>query len=75
MAKGSIEWELDPGKELVIRFRPPMMGNGGEIIRHTRAARKEMLMAVRGLIDIAVQQMDQADKRTTEKRTRKVTVE
>ncbi len=75
MAKGSIEWELDPGKELVIRFRPPVMGSGGEIIRHTRAARKEMLMAVRGLIDIAVQQMDQADKRTTEKRTRKVTVE
>ncbi len=75
MTKGTIEWEHEPGKELVLRFKPPVIGSGGEIMRHTRAARKEMLMAVRGMIDIAIGQMEAAEKRTAEKRTRKVPVE
>ncbi len=65
MAKGSLEWEHTPGQELILKIRPPF----GEIFsdearKHARAARKEMLLTVRSLIDIAVKRMEEKENKT-----------
>jgi hypothetical protein len=52
MRKGCIEWELHPGEELVLRFKPPPTRLMSEETReHARAARRELLLVLRGIID------------------------
>ncbi len=59
MVKGSIEWEYNPDNGLVLHINP-LPGclyrslAGGEVHQHMLAARKEVLLAMRGLIDTAV---------------------
>lgn len=71
MGKGSIEWEHNPGEELVLHIKP---GLGelfdGETRKHALAASREMLLALRGLIDIAVKHMEEKEAKTEQCRTK-----
>lgn len=71
MAKGSIEWEHNPGNELVLHIKPAL-GDllTGETRKHVLAARKEMLLALRGIIDIAVNRLEEKEKKTEKQRTK-----
>jgi hypothetical protein len=71
MLKGTIQWEQTPEEGLVVRIKPGMPRLfTGETRKHVRAARKEMLLAVRNLIDIAVTQMDAKDNKDQKQATR-----
>jgi hypothetical protein len=62
MVKGSIAWEHNAEDGLVIRLKPGLSGLfAGEVRQHTVAARKEVLLALRSLIDIAVQQTEEKE--------------
>ena len=63
MDHGNIEWEHNPGEEFVIRFKPPpgkMVPE--ETVTHVKAAGKEMLLALRSLIDAALEMQEKAEK-------------
>jgi hypothetical protein len=63
MPKGSIEWEYHPEEGLVLRIRPMFRKLVSDEARaHVRASRKEMLLALRSLLDTAIQQMDKKGK-------------
>jgi hypothetical protein len=75
MVKGSIQWEHTPEEGLVVKIKPGMPGLfTGETRRHVKAARKEMLLAVRNLIDIAVAHME-AKENKAQKQGTKIEVE
>ena len=62
MPNGSIEWDYDPEEGLTLRFKPMFRTLVSEEARaHARASRKEMLMALRSLIDVAVQKMEEKE--------------
>ena len=57
-----LECEYHPGEEFVLRFRPPKLQMMSEPTReHLRAARKEMLLAVRSMIDQAIRRIEEAE--------------
>ena len=71
MLSGSIEWEHRPGEGLILRFKPPL----GKIVPdetrgHVRAARKEMLLALRSLVDAAIVREEEAGKKAEKRRTK-----
>jgi hypothetical protein len=71
MVKGSIEWEYDAEKGLVVRINPvPGILAGGEARQRMLSARKEMLQALRGLIDLAVKHLEEKESRTQESATK-----
>jgi hypothetical protein len=50
MPKGKIEWELSPGKELTVRFKPPFITLiPKEAVEHVKVAGKEMKLAIDSL--------------------------
>ena len=68
MAKGVFEWEYHPGEELVLRFRPPVWKVLPDSAReHVLAARKETLLALRSLLDSAIDKAEKAEKKTKAK--------
>lgn len=75
MVRGSIEWEHTPEDGLVLRIKPAMGGLLlGETHGHMIAARREMLMAFRSILDVAIKRQEEKEK-STEKRGKKITVE
>lgn len=71
MAKGSIEWEHNPEEGLVLRIKPGLHEFfTGETHRQALGARKEMLLALRGLIDIAVKRMEERENKTSQRGTK-----
>ena len=71
MVKGMIEWEHSPEEGLVLHIKPGLGGLlTGETRSHALAARKEMLLAFRGLIDIAVNRLEEKEKKTEKRRTK-----
>jgi hypothetical protein len=75
MIKGKIEWEHDPEEGLTLHIKPGLDGLfNGETCRHMRAARREMLLTLRGLIDIAVTRMEEKENKA-QKRQGKIEVE
>jgi hypothetical protein len=71
MPKGSIEWEYDPEDGLVLRIRPAFRRLLSEEARaHVRGSRREMLMALRSLIDVTIQKMDEKAKTPAKTHTR-----
>ncbi len=71
MAKGTIEWEHNPEEGLVLRIKPGLGALfSGETRKHVIAARKEMLMALRSIIDVAVTRMEEKEKKTEKRRTK-----
>jgi hypothetical protein len=64
MVKGFIEWEHTEEDGLVLRCKPSFIDLAdGETRQHAMAARKEILLTMRSLIDVAI-------KRTDEKETK-----
>ena len=75
MAKGNIEWEHTPEDGLVLRFKPSLLGlDTTEVRQHATAARKELLLTLRSLVDIAIKRTE-AKESKNEKRGTKIEVE
>lgn len=71
MLSGSIEWEHRPDEGLILRLKPPL----GKIVPdetrgHVRAARKEILLALRSLVDAAIVREEEAEKKAKKRRTK-----
>lgn len=74
MSDRIFEVEHKPGEEVVIRIRPAKFPVLPESARsHFWAAHKEGLLALRGLIDAAIERAEKAEK--PEKKREKVEVE
>jgi hypothetical protein len=63
MTGGIIEWEHRAGEEFILRFKPPL----GRVVTdeakgHIRAARKEILLALRSLVDAAIARIEESKK-------------
>lgn len=71
MPKGSIEWNYDPEDGLVLHIKPVFRKLISEEARaHVKESRKEMLMALRNLIDVTIQKMDEKGRATAKPRAR-----
>jgi|WetSurMetagenome_2_1015567.scaffolds.fasta_scaffold994365_1 hypothetical protein len=71
MVKGCIEWEYDAENGLVLHIKPIPGGlMEGELHQHMLAARKEMLLALRGLIDVAVKHTEEKESQSPNSGTR-----
>jgi hypothetical protein len=71
MLSGSIEWEHRPGEGLILRFKPAFAKAVPDETRsHVRLARKEMLLALRSLVDAAIVRVEEAEKKTKKRRTK-----
>ena len=71
MAERIFEIEHRPGEEVVLRFKTPMLSIMPEETRsHFRTVRKEMLLALRSLLDKAIERAEEAEKTRVKKRTK-----
>jgi hypothetical protein len=71
MVKGSIEWEYDAEKGLVLRINPvPGVLAGGEVRQHMLAARKEMLLTLKSIIEAALKHTEEKEGQTRDGGTR-----
>lgn len=70
MAEKILEVEYQPG-EVILRFKVPMPSLVPEATRsHFRAAHKEMLLALRSLLDKAIEHTEAAEKTRPKERTK-----
>jgi hypothetical protein len=75
MAEKLFECEWTPGEELVFRFRRPGLRLlAPEVRTHLLGARKETLLAVRSLLDTALERL-QEEERPRRRRRRAIKVE
>jgi hypothetical protein len=75
MAERIFEIEREPGEEIVFRIRTAKFPVFPEPVRsHLWAAQKEGLLALRSLIDVAIEQTER-DEKPGKKEPRKVKVE
>ena len=73
MSDSMFEMSFQPGEEIVIRFRPPNLKMmKGETAQHILGAKKEMLMALRSLVDDAISKTETAATPEEEKTRIKV---
>ena len=71
MADRVFEVEYHPGEEVVLRFKAPTLSVMPEATRgHFRTAGKEMLLALRSLLDKAIERAEEAEKTEAKKRTK-----
>jgi len=71
MAERIFEIEHRPGEEVVLRFKTPSISVVPEATRsHFRTAHKEMLLALRSLLDKAIEQTEKTEKTKAKKRTK-----
>ena len=71
MTEKIIEVEYHPGEEVVLRFNASMFPFVPEATKgHFRTARKEMLLALRSLLDKAIEHTEKAEKTGAKKRTK-----
>lgn len=65
------EYEYRPGEELVLRLRPPKIQIlPPEAREHFRAARRELLLALRSLLDSAIEALEKREKKGPKARTK-----
>ena len=68
MIGGRIEWEHHPGEEFILRFKPPLFKTLPEETKgHIKAARKEVLLTLRSLIDAAIGRVEETEKKSRTK--------
>jgi len=71
MSEKILEIEHSPGEEWVVRFKPiGLQWLPEETKRHIYGARKEMLLALRSVVDHAIQRIDESEKRQGRSRTK-----
>ena len=69
MVEKVFEIEYHPGEEIVLRFKGPILTVVPEETRgHFRTAHKEALLALRSLLDKAIERAEEAEKTKTKKR-------
>jgi hypothetical protein len=67
MVKGYIEWEHTPEEGLVLRCKPSFLELGtGEARQHATNARKEILLTMKSLIDVAIKRTEANEKKSGE---------
>ena len=70
MSEKIFEVEHQPGEEVVLRFKVPRPTIIPEAARgHLKTAHKEMLLALRSLLDSAIERTERAETTKTKKRT------
>ena len=70
MAEKILEVEYQPGEELVLRFKAPGLTIIPEAARgHFKTARRETLLALRNLLDSAIEQTGKAKAPKIRRRT------
>ena len=71
MAERIFEIEYHPGEEVVLHFKVPGLSIMPEATKgHFRMAHKEMLLALRSLLDMAIERAEKAEKTKTKGRTK-----
>jgi len=71
MAEKIFEIEHSPGEEVVLRFKVPELSIMPEATKsHLRMAHKEVLLALRSLLDRAIERAEAAEKTKAKKRTK-----
>jgi hypothetical protein len=71
MAERIFGIEYQPGEEVVLRFKVPALSIMPEATKgHFRMAHKEMLLALRSLLDRAIERAEEAEKTKAKKRTK-----
>ena len=71
MSDSIFEVEYRPGKEVVLRFKSPDIRVLSDTTReHLSAAGKEMLLALRSMLDRAIEGAEEPSKSKTRKRTK-----
>ena len=63
------------GEELVLRFKRPDLHLPDDTKSHLRVARKETLLAIRSLLDRAIERAEEAEKGKEKKKRAKIEVE
>jgi hypothetical protein len=64
MKESIFEVEHHPGEEMVFHLRTPSVKLMPEATRsHARAAERELLLSLRGLIDAGIEYLEQAEKK------------
>lgn len=71
MSDTILEVEHRPGKEVVLRFKSPRLWGLPDTTRqHLLAARKEILLALRDMLDRAIEMREKSGKAPRGKRTK-----
>lgn len=71
MAEKIFEIEHNPGEEIILRFKTPALFTVPEATRsHLRTAQKEALLALRSLLDRAIERTEEAEKPKAKRRTK-----
>ncbi|MBA7622718.1 MAG: hypothetical protein E3J28_01220 [Desulfobacteraceae bacterium] len=70
MAEKVFEIEYHPGEEVVLHFKAPILSVVPEATGHFRTAHKELLLALRSLLDKAIERAEEAEKTKAEERTK-----
>lgn len=71
MSDTIFEVEHRPGEEVVLRFKSPQFRRLPDSTRqHLRLARKEMLLALRGMLDKAIERAEAPEEKREKRRTK-----
>ena len=71
MSDSIFEVEYRPGEEVVLRFKSPRLrGLPDSTRRHLLAGGREALLALRDILDRAIERMEKAKEAPSRKRTR-----
>jgi hypothetical protein len=71
MAEKVFEIEYHPGEEVVLHFKAPILSIVPEVSRgHFRTAHKEALLALRSLLDKAIERAEETEKTEAKERTK-----
>ena len=71
MSDSIFEVEHRPNEEIVLRFKSPKFwGLSDSTRQHLLAAQKEMLLALRSMLDRAIERMEESEKAKRRKKTK-----
>jgi hypothetical protein len=71
MGDSILEVEYHPGEEVVLRFKAPaFQGLPGPARQHLLSAQKEMLLALRSMLDGAIEKTEKSGEAKGKKRTK-----
>ena len=71
MSNTILEVEYCPGEEVVLRFKSPKFWGLPDTTRqHLLAARKEVLLALRDILDRTIERKERSEKAPRKKRTK-----
>ena len=77
MAESPFEIHYSPGKELILKVKSPMVSEliPEDVRQHYWKARKEMMMALRGILDKAIEKVDEKSKPKASRKKKKTKID